>query len=58
MRPSVTNLFVEPEHGADHGDVCKGDPLSHKEGTGVQVLVQHSKELFHILLGLLGGLDS
>lgn len=58
VQPSVTNLFVEPEHGAGHGDVCKGDPLSHKEGTGVQVLVQHSKELFHILLGLLGGLDS
>lgn len=54
---SKSNLFVEPEHGADHGDIRKGDPLSHKEGTGVEVLIQHSEELFHILLGLLCGLE-
>lgn len=53
----MTNLFVEPEHRARHSDVSKADPLSHKEGTGVQVLVQHSKDPLHILLRLLCGLD-
>lgn len=53
----MSNLFVEPEHRAHHSDVSKADPLSHKEGTGVQVLVQHSKDPLHILLRLLCGLD-
>lgn len=53
----MSNLFVEPEHGAHHSDVSKTDPLSHKEGTGVQVLVQHSKDPLHVLLCLLCGLD-
>lgn len=52
----MSNLFVEPEHGADHGDISKGDSLSHKEGTGVQVLVQDCQGLLHIFLGLLCGL--
>lgn len=50
-------LFVEPEHGADHSDVGKADPLAHKEGTGVQVLVQYCKCSLHVLLCLLCGLD-
>ena len=53
----MSNLFVKPEHGAGHSDVSKADPLSHQEGTGVQVLVQHCKGLLHVLLGLLCGLD-
>lgn len=52
----MSNLFVEPEHGADHGDISKGDSLSHEEGTGVQVLVQDCQGLLHIFLGLLCGL--
>lgn len=53
----ISNLFVEPEHGAGHSDVSKADPLSYQESTGVQVLVQHSKGPLHVLLGLLCGLD-
>lgn len=53
----LSNLFVEPEHGAHHSDVSKANPLSHKEGTGVQMLVQHSKDPLDILLRLLCGLD-
>lgn len=52
----MSNLLVEPQHGADHSDVSKANPLSHQEGTGVQVLVEHSKDLLHILLCLLCGL--
>lgn len=53
----MSDLLVEPEHGAGHSDVSKADPLSHKEGAGVQVLVQDCKGFLHILLGLLCGLD-
>lgn len=49
----ISNLFVEPEHRAGHSDVSKADPLSHQEGTGVQVVVQHSEGPLHTLLGLL-----
>lgn len=49
----MSNLFVEPEHGAGHSDVSKADPLSHQEGTGVQVLVQQCKCPLYVLLGLL-----
>lgn len=53
QRGEKLNLFVEPEHRAGHSDVSKADPLSHQEGTSVQVLIQHSKGPLHILLGLL-----
>lgn len=49
----MLNLFIEPEHRAGHSDVSKADPLSHQEGTSVQVLIQHSEGSLHILLGLL-----
>lgn len=53
----MSNLFVEPEHGAGHSDVSKADPLSHQEGAGVQVLVQDCKGPLYVLFGLLCGLD-
>lgn len=53
QRIIITNLFVQPEHGADNGDVSKANPLSNQEGAGVQMLVQHCEDLLHILLGLL-----
>lgn len=52
----MSYLFVEPEHGAGHSNVCEADPLSHQEGTSVQVLVQHCEDPLHVLLGLLCGL--
>lgn len=53
----MSNLFVQPEHGAGHSDVSKTDSLSHQEGAGVQVLVQYCKGPLHILLGLLCSLE-
>ena len=52
----MSNLFVEPDHGAGHSDVSQADPLSHQEGAGVQVLVQNGQSSLHVLLGLLCGL--
>lgn len=53
----MSNLFVQPQHGADHSDVSEAKSLPHQEGTGVQVLIQSGKDPLHILLGLLCGLD-
>lgn len=53
----MSNLFVEPEHGAGHRDVSKTDPLSHQEGASVQMLVQHCKDSLYILLSLLCSLE-
>lgn len=54
---ALSNLFVEPEHGADNGDVSEANPLSNQEGAGAQMLVQHCEDLLHILLGLLCSLE-
>lgn len=47
------NLLVEPEQGADHGDVGQGHTLSHQECLGAEVGIQHPQHPPHLLLGKL-----
>ena len=35
----LSNLFVQPEHGADNSNVSKANSLSNQEGACVQMLV-------------------